>query len=118
MEWVKVLAQGDLPNDARQVVKVNDRAVLLLNHDNQIYAIDSVCPHLKLPLKKGKITSDNSFVCPWHRSVFDLQSGAVKEWCPWPPAVGQVLGMVSKEKALTVFPTRVEDNSIWVGLGE
>jgi nitrite reductase/ring-hydroxylating ferredoxin subunit len=116
MKWVKVLAQDELPAASRKVVKVEDRAILLLEHSGQIYAMENACPHLKLPLKAGKITADNAIVCPWHHSAFDLSSGEVKDWCAWPPGVGKVLAMVSKEKTLKVFPTRIEDNSVWVDL--
>jgi nitrite reductase/ring-hydroxylating ferredoxin subunit len=118
MKWIKVLDQETLPNEARKVVKVNNYTILLLNHNEQIYAMENTCPHLKLPLQGGKITEDNAIVCPWHHSAFDLQSGDVKDWSSWPPGVGRVLGKFSKEKALTVFPTRVEEGSIWVGLEE
>jgi nitrite reductase/ring-hydroxylating ferredoxin subunit len=118
MNWVKVLAQDALPENARQVVKVGQRAILLLHHDHQIYAIDNTCPHMKLPLQGGKVTEDKAIVCPWHHSAFDLQSGNVKEWSPWPPGVGKILGIISKEKTLAVFPTRVEAGDIWVELQE
>ncbi|KGF73436.1 (2Fe-2S)-binding protein [Neosynechococcus sphagnicola sy1] len=118
MNWVKVLAEVELPQDARKVVKAEKRTILLLHHGGQIYAMENACPHLKLPLQGGKVTADNAIVCPWHHSAFDLLSGNVKDWCPWPPGVGKVLAMVSKEKALTVFPTRLEEGSIWVGLEE
>lgn len=118
MHWVKALAQNELPLDARKVVKVENRAILLLHHVGQIYAVENNCPHMKLPLQGGKVTEDNAIVCPWHHSAFDLLSGDVKDWSPWPPGVGRVLAMVSKEKALTVFPTRLEAGSIWVGIEE
>ncbi|NJO39186.1 MAG: Rieske (2Fe-2S) protein [Cyanobacteria bacterium CRU_2_1] len=118
MNWVKVLAQDALPKDARKVVTVGNHAILLLHHGEQIYAMDNACPHMRLPLQGGKITADNAIVCPWHHSAFDLQSGAVKDWSPWPPGIGRVLAMVSKEKGLTVFPTRVEEGSIWVDIEE
>ncbi len=116
MNWIKVLSQDELPPNERKVVKVDQHAILLLHHNNQIYAVENSCPHLRLPLQKGKVTDDGAIVCPFHRSAFDLSSGSVKEWSPWPPGVGKVLGMVSKEKVLPVFPTRVEEGSIWVGL--
>jgi nitrite reductase/ring-hydroxylating ferredoxin subunit len=116
MGWTKVLEVEALSPGARQVVKVGDRAILLLNHEGQYHAVDNACPHLKLSLKKGKITPDGAIVCPWHRSAFDLCTGNAKEWTPWPPGVGKVLGVISKEKALPVFPTRVEEGSIWVDI--
>ncbi|BAZ42520.1 hypothetical protein NIES4101_84890 [Calothrix sp. NIES-4101] len=116
MNWIKVLAQDELPKDGRTVVKVEERAILLLHHNNQIYAVENSCPHLKLPLKKGKITEDGAIVCPFHRSAFDLTTGNPVAWTPFPPGVGKLLGMISTEKSLSVFPTRIEEGSIWVGI--
>jgi nitrite reductase/ring-hydroxylating ferredoxin subunit len=114
MGWTKVIAVEALAPGGREVVKVGNRNILLLNHNGQFYAVDNVCPHLKLQMKKGKVTTDGAIVCPWHRSAFDLCTGAVKEWTPWPPVVGQALGLISGEKPLPVFPIRVEEGNIWV----
>jgi nitrite reductase/ring-hydroxylating ferredoxin subunit len=78
---------------------VGGRKILVLNHENKFYAVDNTCPHLKLPLKSGKI-EDGAIVCSFHRSAFDLTTGAVKTWCPWPPGVGKLLSLVSAEKTL------------------
>jgi nitrite reductase/ring-hydroxylating ferredoxin subunit len=114
MNWIKVLPQDELPADGRKVVKVEQRAILLLNHNNEIYAVENSCPHLKLPLQKGKLTDDGAIVCPFHRSAFDLCTGEVKDWSPFPPGIGKLMGMMAKEKVLSVFSTRVEEGSIWV----
>ena len=118
MSWTKVLAAEALSPGTRQVVKVGNRKILVLNHENQLYAVDNNCPHLKLPLKNGKITEDGAIVCTFHRSAFDLQTGEVKGWCSWPPGVGKVLSMVSPQKVLPVFPIRVEEGNIWVDVQE
>lgn len=115
MVWHKVLEVDALAPNTRQVVKLEERSLLLLNESGNIYAIDGICPHLKLPLKKGKITN-GSIICPWHRSEFDLATGNVKTWCPFPPVVGNVLGKISSEKTLGVFPTKVENGEILVDL--
>ena len=118
MSWTKVLGQEELNSGERKVVKVGTTNILLLNESGEIYAVNNVCPHLKLPLKKGKVTEDKAIVCPWHRSSFDLCTGNVTNWTPWPPGVGKVMGMVSKEKALSVFPTRIEEGSIWIDISD
>ena len=114
MAWIKALAAETLAPGTRQIVKLEEQSLLLLNESGNIYAINNICPHLKLPLKKGKVTAEGTIVCPWHRSAFDLCSGEVKNWTPWPPGVGKIMSMVSEEKALPVFPTRVEEGQIWV----
>lgn len=50
----------------------------------------------------------------WRQSAFDLRSGDVKDWSPWPPGVGRLLRATSRQKVLPVFPARVEEGSIWV----
>jgi nitrite reductase/ring-hydroxylating ferredoxin subunit len=118
MSWTKVLPLDSLAPGTRQVVKVGKRNILLLNEEGKLYAVDNVCPHAKLPLKKGKITPDGSIVCPWHRSAFDLCSGEVKDWIPWPPVVGKAMGLIAKPKPLPIFPVRIEEGSIWVDVTE
>jgi nitrite reductase/ring-hydroxylating ferredoxin subunit len=117
MSWTKVLAVEALSPGTREVVKVGNRKILLLNHENQLYAVDNTCPHLKLPLKSGKI-KDGTIVCSFHHSAFDLRTGEVQDWCSWPPGVGKVLSLVSQPKALPVFALRVEEGSIWVDVQE
>lgn len=116
MVWTKALAVDELGTGTRQVVKLSERSLLLLNEAGNIYAVDSICPHMKLSMKKGKVTADGAIVCPWHRSEFDLTTGEVQNWCPFPPVVGSVLGKISSEKALGVFPTKVEDGQILVDI--
>jgi nitrite reductase/ring-hydroxylating ferredoxin subunit len=116
MNWIKVLAENELPPNERKVVKLDKRAILLVHHNNQIYALENSCPHMKLPLKKGKITDNGAIICPFHRSAFDLATGNPTEWITFPPGIGKVMGMISKEKTIPVFPTRVEEGNIWVGV--
>jgi nitrite reductase/ring-hydroxylating ferredoxin subunit len=116
MRWEKVLQETELPEGRRQVVKVGDRDVLLLRTAGAIHAVGSACPHMRLPLKRGRLTEDGGLVCPWHRSEFDLATGEVRQWVPWPPGVRKVLEPISRGNTLPVFPTRVEDGAIWVGL--
>lgn len=117
MSWTKVLSEDDLSADKRQVVKVGKRKILLIENEGKLYAVDNSCPHLKLPLKKGKI-QDGAIVCPFHRSAFDLETGEVKNWTPWPPVVGNVLGAISQEKTLPTFPVKTEAGSIWIDVEE
>ena len=116
MTWTTALAVDDLAPGTRQVVKLAERSLLLLNESGKIHAVDSICPHLKLSLKKGKVTADGSLVCPWHRSEFDLETGNVNKWCPFPPVVGSMLGKISSEKTLGVYPTKVEEGQVLIDL--
>ena len=116
MSWTKVLAADELSSGDRKVVKVGDQKILIIKNNDELHAVNNACPHLKLPLKKGKITEDGALVCPFHRSAFDLCTGEVTNWTPWPPVVGGVLGKISPEQKLTVFPTQVKEGSIWIDI--
>lgn len=116
MNWTNVLSEADLPDGARRVVTVAGREVLLVNHAGEIHAVGSRCTHMGARMEKGEVTGDGSLVCPRHHSVFDLETGAVEEWVPWPPVVGRALGAISEEHALPTYPTKVDHGSIWVGI--
>ena len=115
MNWIKVLSQGELGEGDRKVVPVGERSILLIHHRGSVYALDSRCPHMRLPLKGAKIEG-TTLTCPWHHSAFDLRTGDVQDWSPWPPAVGKMLGALRREQALTVYATKVEDGQIWVSV--
>ncbi|MBN1639596.1 MAG: Rieske (2Fe-2S) protein [Anaerolineae bacterium] len=115
MQWVSVLREENLPEGERRVVEVGDHSILVLRHDGRVYAVASACPHMRLPLKRAKV-EHGTIECPWHHSAFSLETGDVEAWTPWPPAVGRMLGALSREKALPVFPAKIEEGQIWVGV--
>ncbi|MFM7438129.1 MAG: Rieske (2Fe-2S) protein, partial [Snowella sp.] len=60
--------------------------------------------------------ANGAITCPFHRSSFNLCSGAVEEWITWPPVVSKAMSLVSSEKNLKVFPTRLEDGNILIDI--
>jgi nitrite reductase/ring-hydroxylating ferredoxin subunit len=118
MNWTKVLSRDELAEGQKRTVEVAGQTILLVQHKGELHAVNNTCPHMGGSLVGGKITEEGTVVCPRHRSVFDLRTGEVKEWAPWPPGVGRVLGAVSKQKPLPVYPTKVEEGAIWVGTAQ
>lgn len=114
MSKIKVLPVADVPENARNVVDVGERKVLVIHSGGKFFAVDNQCPHMKLPLKNGKVTDDGAIVCSFHHSAFDLETGDVKEWSPWPPVVGKALGALAREKALPIFDTEIIDGWLWI----
>lgn len=110
----KLFPISELPEGARRVVNVGPRRVLVLNVEGKIFAVDNACPHMRFPLKDGRVTDDCGIICPFHHSAFDLETGDVKDWAPWPPGLGPVLGAIVRKKALPVYRTRVEDDTLWI----
>lgn len=116
MSFKSVLELEKLKQENRHVLVVEGKKILLIWHNDKVHAIQSQCPHLKLPLTKGKITENDTIVCPFHHSEFDLCTGKTQCWSSWPPVVGPLLGKVSQEKDLKVYPTQIQDGQIYVDI--
>lgn len=114
MAWKMAANLSQVQENGRYCATIDGHKILFIWHNNNIHAVASQCPHFKLPLAKGKITEDNTIVCPFHKSAFDLASGEVQCWSPWPPAVGTLLGKISKPKNLTIYPVRIEGTQVMV----
>ena len=116
MEWKTSINLSQLQKNNRQTETIDGNKILFIWHDEQVHAVQAQCPHLKLPLAKGTINDECELVCPFHKSAFDLKTGAVKCWSPWPPVLGALVSKLSKPKELRVYPTRVDDDQIYVEL--
>ncbi len=114
MPLTRVFPVDEVPEDTRKVVEVGEYKVLVIHTDGKFFAVDNQCPHMRFPLKKGKLTEDHAIVCPFHHSAFDLESGDVKEWSPWPPVMSKMLGAIAREKALPVFETLEKNGWLWI----
>lgn len=118
MKWVQVMPADRLPPGERQVVEVEGREIVLANERGTVYAFDSLCPHMGAELEDAYIDAEGVITCPRHRSRFRLDTGEVIAWAPWPPVVGKVLGAVKAEHGLPVYPVRVSEGQISIGLPE
>lgn len=116
MVWKMATDLGQLQQKERETIVVDGHKILFIWHKEQVHAVQAQCPHFKLPLAKGKISDDDTLTCPFHKSEFDLATGEVKCWTPWPPAVGKVLGKIVKEHRLKIYPTRIVSDKIEVEL--
>ena len=79
VRWVKF---ADSEEELRQLFmgktcapqKINNTAVLLVNHNNKYHMVKNRCPHQGITLENS-ICEDGMIVCPWHRYGFDLNTG-------------------------------------------
>ncbi|KTD25179.1 MULTISPECIES: Rieske (2Fe-2S) protein [Legionella] len=114
MSWKQTITLRQLQQKGRHCETIDGHKILLIWNNNSVHAIASQCPHFKLPLTKAVITDENTIVCPFHKSAFNLESGKPECWSPWPPALGTVLGKISKPKNLKVYPVRIDEDMITV----
>ncbi len=74
-EFIPVCRVDELMEGRGKLVKVGDRLVALFRTEDQIFAIDDVCPHMGASLSDGDV--ENGIVtCPWHAWRFRLADGA------------------------------------------
>lgn len=76
--WTRVAELDDCPAGASEHV-AGGRMVALFRVDDQLYALDGVCPHQGGPLGQGELqrAGEACFVtCPWHGWQFNVRDGS------------------------------------------
>jgi 3-phenylpropionate/trans-cinnamate dioxygenase ferredoxin subunit len=98
-EWIAVCPLQRLAHQAIVCVRVEEFELLLIRDCDAVFACERACPHEQADLGLGRVTEGRLF-CPRHLASFDLRDGQVS--AGWP------------SRALRRYPTRVEDEQIWV----
>jgi nitrite reductase/ring-hydroxylating ferredoxin subunit len=96
--FVRVARLDELQAKRMMVVKGNRCPILVVCHDNRVYALDNRCPHLGFPLHRGSL-ADGILTCHWHHARFDLASGGTFD--PWADDV-------------PTAEIKVRDGEVWV----
>ncbi|MCG5075130.1 FAD-dependent oxidoreductase [Paraburkholderia tagetis] len=103
-EWTKAAKLAAVPESGmRRVEHVGAQGhhIVLARSGGRLYAFAADCPHAGAPLERGALCNDR-IVCPWHKSVFALDGGAVLE----PPALA----------GLRAYPVKTEGADVYVDL--
>ena len=116
MAWRKLFEIDDIQPGERKIVTIEDDDILIIRTTHNVFAITARCPHLNLPLKRGKVSDDDILTCPFHHSQFDLHTGKVKAWSTWPPGIGKAAAMLSKEEPLTTYPVKIEKDILYIDI--
>ena len=105
VRWVSVAAREELSQaDGRRLVCAGRGwQLLLLEQDNQVYAVENRCSHSTARLERGALEGCQ-LICPLHGARFDIRDGA----CKGPPAT----------QPIRSFAVRVAGNEIEVALPE
>jgi nitrite reductase/ring-hydroxylating ferredoxin subunit len=98
-DYQAVAREGDLQEGGLLGAEVDGQRVVLAKLQGKIYALGSVCTHMRGDLAKGRIEGE-MVRCPLHHSGFDLKTGEAVR----PPA----------RQAEPVYNVKVEDGQIWV----
>lgn len=98
-------------------VTFENKKAILTRIDGTVYAVENKCPHLGMPLTKGKICN-NAVTCRWHGATFDLKTGANIKWVdsfvgvPLPEWTHQVLSVGKQAQGLKTFTVTEQDDKV------
>lgn len=104
-KFYDVVAFDDLENGKIQPFSVAGKNVVLVRDGEAVHALEGRCPHKDAPMEQGAFCYTPEgvgvIVCPWHKAVFDVADGALREPVSLDP--------------LKCFPVEIRDGRVWVG---
>ena len=115
-KWRNALPIKKIKNGKKKMITVDKNMILLCMHENQYFATEALCRHMRWPLAWGAKVKDGCIRCPLHQTTHRIDDGELVEWSPFPlfPPYGKLVGKMSKQKNLTIYETRVQDSQIQV----
>jgi nitrite reductase/ring-hydroxylating ferredoxin subunit len=78
--WSPIAPLDDVPERTLHQRYLGDVSVLLYRRGDRVSALSAKCSHLSGPLAEGTLLErgdDPCVVCPWHGSVFEIETGEV-----------------------------------------
>ena len=75
-EFTPVVAAADVAEGTPTKVMFGATAVMVVRRGDVVHALKETCSHAGGPLSQGELRND-TITCPWHRSTFQLEDGAV-----------------------------------------
>ncbi|MBR18878.1 MAG: hypothetical protein CMA64_01820 [Euryarchaeota archaeon] len=111
--------QGSKLKTGQKKMKTIGRTpVMLLRTEDKIHATGALCKHMGWPLAWGGKVEEECITCPLHQSQYELETGEVREWSPFPllPAYGRLVGSMRKKRPLQVYEVREMEGWIEVRL--
>ncbi len=105
MTHVNIAATSDVPTSKVLKASANGQAVLVAKVGDGYCAIANKCPHMGLPMAKGKL-ENGVLTCPFHGSKFEMCTGKNVEWVESFAGI-PLPGMAKKMMAMGKAPTDV-----------
>lgn len=76
-DWQAVGALAELGDGRPHAVSAAGVSLFVVEERGRLHVVDNRCSHRGAPLSDGEV-ADGCVTCPWHDSVFDLDTGAVR----------------------------------------
>ena len=125
--WNKCSEIESFLADPQQVFKIRREDILVVNVEDNFYALNDKCPHAYLSLQGSDIDMKNETIaCRWHKSAFCYKTGEVREWMKisnFQKMLGK-MGLNAEAQEISqmehipadVYKTKQQDGFIWVGI--
>jgi len=81
--WIDVAGRADLTMPAGLEIEVRGKALLLVEAEGRVHAVDAVCPHHAAWFTDGRVEGGQIF-CPRHMGAFDLATALQTAGPPCP----------------------------------
>jgi nitrite reductase/ring-hydroxylating ferredoxin subunit len=121
---VDIAAGSDIAEGATRAISANKLSIVLTRLNGKIFAFENKCPHLGLPLAKGRV-EDGVIRCPWHGARFDMRKGENVQWCNGIPGgvtlpdwTHKMIALGKKPAPLNRYEAREENGRIYVTIPE
>eukprot|EP00418_Pyrodinium_bahamense_P095241 CAMPEP_0179042136 /NCGR_PEP_ID=MMETSP0796-20121207/16512_1 /TAXON_ID=73915 /ORGANISM="Pyrodinium bahamense, Strain pbaha01" /LENGTH=246 /DNA_ID=CAMNT_0020738513 /DNA_START=43 /DNA_END=783 /DNA_ORIENTATION=- len=107
-QWIKAgLKDTDLaPKELRAKTLGGCDVLIGKTEGGKLFCVGNLCPHLGTPMSEGADVFGDVIVCPLHGSSFSVLTGDLIDWCPSPPIIGPLTGLVIEKKNLAIIEVR------------
>jgi nitrite reductase/ring-hydroxylating ferredoxin subunit len=115
----KIAELGSLTDGKPFCVKTPALNVLLIRQGTTVHAVENRCPHLNLPMARGKVVG-GEIVCPFHGSRFDIRTGENTDWVSavagmrLPAWSSSLLSFGKKPQPIKTYSVSLEGQDIFI----
>ena len=119
MSKTKIATAAEVSAHKVSKVKTDKQAILVSKVGDSYCAIANKCPHLGLPMAKGKV-ENGIITCPFHGSKFELCTGKNVEWVdsfagiPLPGVAQKMMAMGKSPTDVTSFNVTQEGEDLFI----
>merc|ERR1711879_36174 len=108
LSWLKTgLKLSDIaPGELKAKTLAGNDVLVGKTESGTLFCVGNLCPHIGTPMSEGADVIGDVIVCPLHGSSFKTTTGELIDWCPTPPIIGPLTGLVIEKKNLLVLDVR------------
>ncbi len=74
--YIRIAKVQEVPKNKMQVFNVEGHEILVINLEEEVYAVSNKCPHMNYPLYLGSLNG-KIITCGFHYAKFDITTGKV-----------------------------------------